>query len=281
MGDPPLRRRARRLRAPHLGDRSPDGRRDQDSGRHLQPGGRLCCLGALSAAPTILFMADETARRGALIAGGVFAVTFLVGLVLVGDQAGAFADSERAYAAHFADTRHRIEDLTGSALLIVSAVAFGLFSQFMASSLRLSSGPYVESVVKVSGMLSAAAILVAGGAFMTVPGSLALGDLFDDPGIVTAQPVLPSLGYMMLVAGAVIPAAVLMVASTRLGVYPRWFVIVTVVITVFLVLTAPMFGALALLSIWVAAAAFIQSRHGNTDPALAATPPTPLEPPPS
>lgn len=226
-------------------------------------------------------MADETGRRGASVAGGVFAVTFLVGLFLVGDQAGAFADSERAYAAHFADTTHRIEDLTGSALLMVSAVAFGLFSQFMASRLCLSSRPYVESVVRVSGMLAAAAILVAGGAFMTVPASLALGDVFDDPGIVTAQPVLPSLGYVMLVAGAVIPAAVLMVASTRLGVYPRWFVIVTGVITGFLVLTASMVSTLALLSIWVAAAAFIQSRHRNTDPALAANqsnPPAPQHP---
>ena len=118
-------------------------------------------------------MANETARRGASVSGAVFAVSFFVGLFLVGDQAGAFADSERAYAAHFSDTTHRIEDLTGSALLIVSAIAFGLFSQFMASSLRLSSRPYVQSVVKVSGMLSAAAILVAGGAFMTVPASLA------------------------------------------------------------------------------------------------------------
>ena len=224
-------------------------------------------------------MADETGRRGASVAGGVFAVTFFVGLFLVGDQAGAFADSERAYAAHFADTTHRIEDLIGSALLIVSAVAFGLFSQFMASNLRVGSRPYVESVVKVSGMLASAAILVAGGAFMTVPASLALGDFFDDPGIVTAQPVLPSLGYMMLVAGTVIPAAVLMVASTRLGVYPRWFVIVTVAITVLLVVVAPMVSGLALLSIWVAAAAFIQSRHRNTDPALAANEPNPPEPP--
>jgi hypothetical protein len=223
-------------------------------------------------------MADELSRRGALVTGGVFAVTFLVGVMLVGDQAGAFADSERAYAAHFSDTTHRIKDLTGSALLIVSAIAFGLFSQFMASSLRLSSRPYVVSVVKVSGMLAAAAILVAGGAFMTVPASLALGDFFDDPGIVTAQPVLPSLGYVMLVAGAVIPAAVLMVASTRLGVYPRWFVNVTVATAVLLVLVAPMVSGLALLSIWAAAAAFIQSRHANTDPALAPTQPDPPEP---
>jgi hypothetical protein len=223
-------------------------------------------------------MVNETARRGASVSGAVFAVSFFVGLFLVGDQAGAFADSERAYAAHFSDTTHRIEDLTGSALLIVSAIAFGLFSQFMASSLPLTSRPYVESVVKVSGMLSAAAILVAGGAFMTVPASLALGDFFDDPGIQTAQPVLPSLGYVMLVAGAVIPAAVLMVASTRLGVYPRWFAGVTVVTAVLLAVVAPMVSGLALLSIWAAAAAFIQSRHANTDPGLAATRPDPPEP---
>jgi len=210
-------------------------------------------------------MPVETTRRGASIAGWVFAVSFLVGLVLIGDQAGAFADSDRAYAELFADASHRIQDLTGSVLLIVSAIAFGVFAQFMAPAQEPGAPGYPWTVaVRVSGMLVAAAILMAGGAFATVPASLVIGDVFDDPGIVTAQNVLPSFGYVMLVAGAVIPAVVVMVASTGLGLFSKWFVWVTPVIAVLLIVTAPAVSTLALLPIWVAAAAVLQARNRPT-----------------
>jgi hypothetical protein len=210
-------------------------------------------------------MTDRVNRRGALIAGWVFAISFFAGLVLVGDQAGAFADSERAYAELFADTSHRVEDLAGSVLLIVSAIAFGVFAQFIAPALEPGASRYAWTlVVRVSGLLAATAILVAGAAFATVPASLVIGDFFDDPGIVTAQNILPSLGYVMLVFGAVIPAAVVMIGSTRLGLFSQWFVWVTPLIAVLLIGTAPMVSAVALLSAWVAVAAVLQSRNTQT-----------------
>jgi hypothetical protein len=210
-------------------------------------------------------MTDGVNRRGALIAGWVFAISFFVGLVLVGDQAGAFADSERAYAELFGDTSHRVEDLTGSVLLIVSAIAFGVFAQLIAFALEPGASRYAWTlVVRVSGLLAATAILAAGAAFATVPASLVIGDFFDDPGIVTAQNILPSLGYVMLVFGAVIPAAVVMVGSTRLGLFSQWFVWVTPLIAVLLIVTAPMVSTIALLSAWVAVSAVLQSRNTQT-----------------
>jgi hypothetical protein len=208
-------------------------------------------------------MTVERISRGASISGWVFAVTFFVGLFSVGDQAGAFADSDRAYAELFADTSHRVfQDLTGSVLLIVSAIAFGVFVQFIAPALNPGESRYGWTVVvRVSGLLAAAAILIAGAAFATVPASLVVGDLTGDPGIVTAQNLLPSLGYMTLVAGAMIPAAVVMVGSTRLGLFSRWFVWATPVVAVLLIVTAPMVSAMALLPVWVAVAAVLQSRN--------------------
>jgi hypothetical protein len=201
----------------------------------------------------------------ALTAGWVFAGSFFVGLVLVGDQAGAFADSDRAYAELFGDASHRVEDLAGSALLIVSAIAFGAFTQFIAPALGPDMDRYGWTVVvRVSGLLAAAAILIAGATFATIPASLVVGDLTGDPGIVTAQNLLPSLGYMTLVAGAMIPAAVVMVGSTRLGLFSRWFVWATPVVAVLLIVTAPMVSAMALLPIWVAVAAVLQSRNSRT-----------------
>jgi hypothetical protein len=206
-------------------------------------------------------MTVQSTGRLALIAGWTFAATFLVGLVLVGDQAGAFADSDRAYAELFGDESHRLEDMTGSALLIVAAIAFGAFTHLVAPTLASDADRYGWTVVvRVSGLLAAASILVAGAAFATVPASLLIGDFFDDPGIVTGQNLLPSLGYILLVVGAVIPAAVVMVGSTRLGLFPRWFVWVTLVLAVVLIVTGPMVSAMALLPIWVAGAAVLQDR---------------------
>jgi hypothetical protein len=206
-------------------------------------------------------MTAEPSGRLALIAGWVFAATFFVGLILVGDQAGAFADSDRAYAELFGDVSHRLEDLTGSALLIVAAIAFGVFTHLVAPALGPDADRYVWTVVvRVSGLLAAGSILAAGAAFATVPASLVIGDFFDDPGIVTSQNILPSLGYILLVLGAMIPAAVVMVGSTRLGLFPRWFVWVTLVVAVVLIVTGPMVSAMALLPIWVAGAAVLQSR---------------------
>jgi hypothetical protein len=206
-------------------------------------------------------MITESPGRLALIAGWVFAGTFFAGLLLVGDQAGAFADSDRAYAELFGDASHGVEDLTGSALLIVSAIAFAAFAQFIAPALGSDADRYGWTiVVRVSGLLAAASILVASATFATVPASLVIGDLFDDPGIVTSQNLLPSLGYILLVAGAVIPAVVVMVGSTRLGLFPQWFNWVTPVVAVVLIVTAPMVAAIAILPIWVAVAAVLQSR---------------------
>jgi hypothetical protein len=207
-------------------------------------------------------MIVESTGRSVLIAGWVFAVSFFVGLFLVGDQAGAFADSDRAYAELFGDVSHRLQDLTGSVLLVVAAIAFGTFAHLVAPAVQPDADRYGWTVViRMSGSLAAASILMAGATFATVPASLVVGDFFDDPGIVTGQNLLPSLGYILLAVGVAVPAAVVMVGSTRLDLFPRWFVWVTPVVAVVLIVTAQMVVAMALLPIWVAGAAVLQSRN--------------------
>lgn len=196
-------------------------------------------------------------RKAASISGWVFALAFLVGLMLVGDQAGAFADSERAYREIFEDASHRTEDAVGALLLMVSAVALGVFAHLL-SSLSPdgeTNRPASIVVVRVSGILSAGAILTAGAAFLTVPASLIIGDFFGDPGIQTAQVILPHFGYIMLVVGAVIPVAAMMVTVTRLQVMPTWFRRATVPTVILLVVASTSVSGLVLLPMWAAAAA--------------------------
>ena len=195
-------------------------------------------------------MTDDTMRRSASIAGGIFAVTFFIGLLLVGDQAGAFADSESAYTDIFSDSSHRIQDLAGSLLLVVSAVAFGTFGLQLAGSGDVTRP--ASTLARVGGGLASVSILIAGAAFLTVPASLLVGDFFGDPGLVTAQPVLPHFGFILLAVGTTIPAGALMVASTRLGSFPTWLKWVTFASAVLLVLTGSSVITVLILPIWVA-----------------------------
>ncbi len=203
-------------------------------------------------------MTDETWRRSGPVSGGIFAVTFFVGLLLVGDQAGAFADPENAYTEIFSDHAHRALDVTGSLLVMVSAVAFGTFALQLAAMGEATRPSSV--VMRVGGGLAAVSMLMAGAAFLTVPASLLLGDFYGDPGLVTAQPVLPHFGYILLVVGSAIPASALMVASTRLAAFPTWLRRVTVVAAVLLVVTGPSVITMLLLPIWVATVAMVTRR---------------------
>ena len=195
-------------------------------------------------------MTHDMLRRSASVAGGIFAATFFLGLLLVGDQAGAFADSESAYTEIFSDDSHRPLDLTGSLLLIVSSVAFATFALELAGMSDATSPSSV--LMRVGGGLASVSILIAGAAFLTVPASLVLGDFYGDPGLVVAQPVLPHFGYIVLVVGSTIPAAALMVASTRLAAFPTWLRWVTVVAAFLLVVTGGSVITMLLLPVWVA-----------------------------
>lgn len=202
-------------------------------------------------------MNDASLQKPAAVAGGIFVLAFLVGLILIGDQAGAFADSERAYREIFDDVSHRVQDVVGSVLLMVSAVALAVFA-YLLSSLSpddTATRPGSIVMVRVSGMLSAVAILTAGAAFLTVPASLAIGDFFDDPGIETAQIILPHFGYILVVVAAVIPAAAMMVGSSRLRVLPLWFRRATLPVAVILVVVSMSVSGLVLLPVWVGVAA--------------------------
>ena len=198
-------------------------------------------------------MGGASLHKPAAVSGGIFALAFFAGLILVGDQAGAFADSERAYREIFDDVSHRVEDAAGSLLLMVSSVALAVFAHLLSSLSDdgRAKRPVSTVVIRASGMLSAVAILAAGAAFLTVPTSLAIGAFFDDPGIETAQVILPHFGYIMLVVAAVIPAVVMMVGSSRLQVLPVWFRRATVPVSVILVVVSMTVSGLVLLPLWV------------------------------
>lgn len=200
--------------------------------------------------------------HGAVVAGALFALFFFVGLVLIGDQAGAFADSEAAFNELFADEAQRTQHVAGSLLLIVAAIAFAIYAYGVGDDPRLGPTPMLAVVVRASGVLAAGAMLGAGAAFLTVPLSLVMGDFFDDPGIVSGQAILPHLGYVLLVAGVGLAAAVVILAQAQVAGQPRWFVWFSRVSALLLVIGAPSVAGMGILPIWTVVA--VVARRGGT-----------------
>lgn len=66
--------------------------------------------------------------------------------------------------------------------------------------------------------------------------------------------MLPRLGYVALVFGAMAPAAVTIVAVARLGVLPRWLTRSSIPIAVLLGVTSGSVITMVLLPVWVALA---------------------------
>ena len=116
----------------------------------------------------------------------------------IGDLLGSFADSDRAFVDHFADGGNRAKDIAGSYLLVLAGLSMIWFAIALAAAVRADRG----SPIIVTASLAAGATIVAGLTLLTVPLSIAFGDLTDDPGLGTAQAVLPQFGTVALAVGA-------------------------------------------------------------------------------
>jgi len=192
-------------------------------------------------------------ERAVAVAAAIFAVTFVTGLALLGDELGAFGDSDGAFIEHFSSSSQRGADIAGSFLLLGAATAFIYFTHLIGSP-RPTSASEGHWVVRAAGITAGLFIVVAALALLTVPLSISMGEFFDeDSGAFTeAQAVLPQFGYVVMVFGAMISAAVAIVASARLGLFPTWLTRASFVVAALLTVTSAMVVTMVLLPIWVA-----------------------------
>ena len=192
-------------------------------------------------------------KRVLTVTGGIFVVTFGVGLGLLGPEIGAFGDSDRAFVEHFSTGSQRSTDIAGSFLLLAAAAAFMYFTHLVASIKTSDLNQTASSgMVRATGTLSGIFMIVAALALLTVPLSISMGEFFDEEGkaFQQGQAVLPQFGYVALVFGAMIPAAVTIWAVSRLGLFPRWLTRASLPIAVLLALTSGSVVTMALLPIW-------------------------------
>ena len=132
-----------------------------------------------------------------------------------------------------------------------------------------STGPEASSerhwVARAAGMVAGVFILVAALALLTVPASISMGKFFGEGDGVFAesQAVLPQFGYVAIVFGAMIPAAVAIVAIARLRLFPIWLTRLSFVMATLLALTSGMVSSMVLLPAWAVLATVVLRRSPN------------------
>ena len=129
-----------------------------------------------------------------------------------------------------------------------------------------SSKPEASSegywVARAAGMVAGVLMIVAALALLTVPASISMGKFFGEGDRVFAegQAVLPQFGYVAIVFGAMISAAVAIVAIARLRLFPTWLNGLSFVVAVLLALTSAMVSSMVLLPVWVILATVVLRR---------------------
>ena len=109
---------------------------------------------------------------------------------------------------------------------------------------------YSAAVVRAAGTLAAVGLFVAAVSLATVPASIVMGGLFDDPGIIDGQALPPQFGYMALVA-AMVSAAVMIVTVPQVQRLPRWLTRLGYLLALLLAIGSPAVSPTILLAVWV------------------------------
>ena len=194
-----------------------------------------------------------------------FGLAYLIAFALLGDLLGSSADSTATFTEHFADDSARWGDFAGG-LVFVTAALF-LVAAGLTLRQRLASETPALKVDMVAGLalLAAGGLLVSAGLLLTVPATLALGDITDDTGIEPGPAAgIAQAGTVVLIATVLclgaLTALVAHVAGAQ-GAIGRWLSRSGWVVAVLTL--AGWTGAAALpLGVWWLALAF-RWRHGG------------------
>jgi len=186
--------------------------------------------------------AREPDRTGAA-SGVLFVVLFIGGVIPVGDLLGSFGDSDATFEAYFASSGKRVGNMIGGGLLGASAFVFLWFLHHLRQWLQPEDtrAATLANMTFSAGVVFVALLLCGTAALVTVPITLAFGDLFDTDHVLdTGQALLPQLGYVVLALFALWAAAVMVAVATvsarRSGAFPRWLCRLGFVVTGLLVL---------------------------------------------
>ena len=149
-----------------------------------------------------------------------------------------------ACSSILADRDNRARDIAGSYLLALAGLALAWFAHALSCDAKAHRPPLLLSGSPVAG-----GMVLAAGAWATVPNEPGFGALVDDPGLQEGQAVLPQFGYVDLAMGAMLPAAAFIVLVARTpGIMPSWLSVVSYSVSALVAFTALLFIPLFLSS---------------------------------
>jgi hypothetical protein len=213
-------------------------------------------------------------RRSAAWAGIVFAVLYVVGMLMVtggpnsrSKRKRSPAQAEAVWHTYYADSGHRVGIVIGAFVLAAAVLALVIFATFLRDRLAGDGAPATLSGLVFAGAVLFAAVTLAGVAALAwIPGAKQFG---DSPLPVGSINYLASqLGFGSLLLGGGAAAALLLVsagwAATRSGTLPTWLGWAGIVIGVVLFFLAVFFVTMALLVLWVLVTSIVLLRRPAT-----------------
>ena len=213
-------------------------------------------------------------KRSGAWAGIVFAVLYVVGVIMMGDQPDTtdkMKDSpklaEAAWLKFYADGDNRAFILIGAFVLAAAVIALLVFASYLQDRLADDGASSTTTRLVFGGAVLFAAVTLAGTAALAwIPGAKEFG---DSPLPVGSINYLSSqLGFALMLLGGGAAAALFLVsagwAATRVGTLPKWLAWAGVVIGVLLFFFGVFFLPMALLVLWVLVTSIVLLRHRET-----------------
>jgi len=168
------------------------------------------------------------AAKWAAIAGIVFGVLFVVGLIMVSDTPDN-SDSDETIINWYADSSNQQKELIGAYIMVVAGIAavtfvtIGLKPRVEAAS-RNQGDAALAALVQPAALLMAAAFIIGVMALAGAAATAFFDDVPVDPGVAR---FLPGAGYGTILVGGALCAAFLMTITSihalRTGSLPAWF----------------------------------------------------------
>jgi hypothetical protein len=197
-------------------------------------------------------------RWGGPIAGLLFSVLLVGGVLLMNSSTPADDDPDDEFVQFYDDSGNRVEQIVAAYILAGAGLAFLWFLNHLRQRLTLAAGTdWLAGLMAGSGVVFVALLYAAATAWVIISGSMEFGSTEIDQIDPSLMRLLPQLGFgLLLIFGALSAAACIGAASwaiLRTGTLPAWLGWLGVVAAIAL-LFAVIFLPLIALPIWVLAA---------------------------
>ena len=215
-----------------------------------------------------------TARRQMSWAGIIFAVLYVVGVLMASSQPDTDDINDnplrltRAYRDYYSDSGHRTTIIIGAFVLLAATLSFVVFASEVRNRLA-DAGAANTGRLAFAGSIIFAAVTAAGAiALAWIPGTKEFGDFAVPVGDINYMASQLGFGLLLLAGGA---AAALTLVSSGLGAarrdaLPKWLAWAGVVIGILVFFIGGLFIPMVLFVLWVLVTAIVMRTRTSQPP---------------